>query len=61
MFDCSLQSWMLGSDPLYAFLALALAALTIAVIFGVHRLAELFPGHDQSFKQYQSISKGTNQ
>jgi hypothetical protein len=52
---------MSGSDPLYAFLPLALAGLTTAVILGVHRFVETFSDHGQSFQQHQSISKGANQ
>jgi len=52
---------MLGSDPLYTYLPLGLAGFTTAVIFGVHRFAELFSDHHESFKQDQSISKGANQ
>jgi type IV secretion system protein VirB9 len=33
---------MAARDPFYAFLPLALAGLTTAIIFGVHRFAELF-------------------
>jgi len=58
---CSLQSWKSGSDPLYTFLPLALAALTTAIIFGVQRFVGLFSDHDQSSQQGQSISKGANQ
>jgi hypothetical protein len=52
---------MAARDPLYAFVPLALAGFTTAVICGVHRAAELSSGHHQSFKQHQSISKGANQ
>jgi hypothetical protein len=52
---------MSGSDPLYTFLPLALAALTTAIIFGVQRFVGLFPDHDQSSQQGQSTSKGANQ
>jgi len=61
MVHCSLQSWKSGSDPLYTFLPLALAALTTAVIFGVQRFVGLFSDHDESSQQGQSISKGANQ
>jgi hypothetical protein len=52
---------MSGSDPLYTFLPLALAALTTAIIFGVQRFVGLFSDHDESSQQGQSISKGANQ
>jgi FtsH-binding integral membrane protein len=52
---------MSGSDPVYTFLPLALAALTTAVIFGVQQFVGLFFDRDQSFQQGQSISKGANQ
>jgi FtsH-binding integral membrane protein len=58
---CSLQSWKPGSDPLYTFLLLALAALTTAVIFGVQRFVGLFSKRDKISQQGQSISKGANQ
>ena len=58
---CSLQSWKSGSDPLYTFLPLALAALTTPVIFGVQRFVGLFSDHDESSQHDQSISKGANQ
>jgi hypothetical protein len=49
---------MLGSDPLYAFLPLALAGFTTAVILGVQWFIGLFSDRDQSCQQDQSISKG---
>jgi len=52
---------MSGSDPLYAFLPLALAGFTSAVIFGVQWFGGPFSDRDQSFEQDQSISKGVNQ
>ena len=61
MVHCSLQSWMAGSDPLYAFLPLALAGFTTAVVFSVHRFVGLFSDRDESSQQGQSISKGANQ
>jgi len=58
---CSLQTWMSGSDPVYAFLPLALAGFTTAVILGVQWFIGLFSDRDQSLQQDQSISKGANQ
>jgi hypothetical protein len=58
---CFLEQRVAADDPLYPFLPLALAGFTTAVIFAVHRFADLFSDHDQSFKQHQSISKGPNQ
>jgi hypothetical protein len=58
---CSLQTLMSGSDPLYAFLPLALAGFTTAVILGVQWFVGPFSDRDQSFEQDQSISKGANQ
>ena len=58
---CFLEPGMMARDPLYAFLPLALAGLTTAVILGVHRFLELFSDHGQSFQKHQSISKGANQ
>jgi hypothetical protein len=52
---------MSGSVPLYAFLPLALAGFTTAVILGVQWFIGLFSDRDQSFEQDQSISKGANQ
>ena len=57
---CFLEPRMAARDPLYAFLPLALAGFTTAIIFGLHRFAELFSDHDQSVQQDQSISKGAN-
>ena len=58
---CSLLSWMSGSDPLYAFLPLALAGLATAVILGVQWFVGPFSDRDQTFEQDQSISKGAHQ
>ena len=58
---CSLQSWKSGSDPLYVFLPVALAALSTAIIFGVQRFVGLFSDHGQSSQHDESISKGANQ
>ena len=52
---------MLGSDPLYTYLPLALAGFTTAVILGVQWCVGLFFDHDTSFQKHQSISKGANQ
>jgi hypothetical protein len=52
---------MSGSDPIYAFLPLALAGFTTAVILGVQRFVGPFSDRDQRFEQDQSISKGANQ
>jgi hypothetical protein len=52
---------MSGSDPLYAFLPLALAGFATAVILGVQWFVGPFSDRDQSFQQDQSISKGANQ
>jgi hypothetical protein len=49
------------SDPLYAFLPLALAGFTTAVILGVQWFVGPFSDRDHSFEQDQSISKGANQ
>jgi hypothetical protein len=56
-----LEPRLAGSDPLLAFLPLALAGFATALILGVHRFVELFPDDDHSFQEDQSISKGANQ
>jgi hypothetical protein len=58
---CFLDQQMAAGYSLYAFLPLALAGFTTTVIFGVHRFAEFFSHHDQSFQKHQFISKGANQ
>jgi hypothetical protein len=60
MLDCSLPSWMPGSDPLHTFLPLAFAGFTTAVILSVQWCVGLVSDH-HSFKKHQSISKGANQ
>jgi hypothetical protein len=61
IFHCLLEPQLADSDPLLVFLPLALAGFATALIFGVHRIVELFPDDAQSFQEDQSISKGANQ
>jgi hypothetical protein len=56
----SLQSWMSGSDPLYTFLPLALAALTTAIIFGVQRFVGLCSDHDEIPSKANPLQKEQN-
>jgi hypothetical protein len=61
MLHCFLEPGMAARDPLYAFVPLALAGFTTAVILGVQWCVGLFFNHDQGFQKHQSISKGANQ
>jgi hypothetical protein len=61
IFHCLLEPQLASSESLLVFLPLALAGFATALIFGVHRIVELFPDDDQSFQKDQSISKGANQ
>jgi hypothetical protein len=57
----SLESWMAESDPLYAFLPLALAGFATAIIFGIQLLLGGFYRRGQGSQQHQSLSKGASQ
>jgi hypothetical protein len=48
---------MSGSDPLYAFLPLALAGFTTAVILGVQWFVGPFSDRDQSFSKTNPSQK----
>ena len=55
IFHCFLQACVPGTDPLYAFLPLALAGFATAFIFAVHWSVVVISGGDQDFQKH-SIS-----
>ena len=58
IFHCFPEASLPGTDAFYAFLPLALAGFTTAVIFGVQWFLSCFSEHDQILQQDLSISKG---
>lgn len=61
IFHCFLQACVQGTDPLYAFLSLALAGFATAIIFGVQWSVVVISGRDQDSLKHQSVSKGADQ
>ena len=60
MMDCVFSEQLSGSKSLDAFLALAIAGFSTAVIQFAPRFLGLFSGHRQSSKQLQPTSKGAS-
>ena len=58
IFHCFPEASLPGTEPFCAFLPLALAGFTTAVIFGVQWFVGCFSEHDQILQQDLSISQG---
>lgn len=58
---CFLEPGIAVRDPLYAFVPLALAGCTTAVVLGVQWCVGLFFDRGHSSQKHQSIQKGVNQ
>ena len=58
IFHCFPQACVPGSDPLYAFLPLALAGFATTIIFGVQWwCVVVISSRDQGSLKHQSVSK----
>jgi hypothetical protein len=60
IFHCFAEASLPGTESFWAFLPLALAGFTTAVIFGVQWFVGLFFEHDQIPQQDLSISQGAS-